>query len=89
MVNSNDRSLSVSSFCRVLVKLNRNGPTGVSQKTENPTTEIIEGTNDNVRISNMRGKVKRHGANLGRRSDWKKAYVTLAEGHDIDFIGAE
>ena len=26
---------------------------------------------------------------LGRRSDWKKAYVTLAEGSDIDFVGAE
>jgi large subunit ribosomal protein L23 len=44
---------------------------------------------DNVRISNMRGKVKRQGATTGRRADWKKAYVTLAEGHDIDFMGAE
>jgi large subunit ribosomal protein L23 len=26
---------------------------------------------------------------FGRRSDWKKAYVTLAEGSDIDFVGAE
>jgi large subunit ribosomal protein L23 len=44
---------------------------------------------DGVQISNMRGKVKRHGQSLGRRADWKKAYVTLAEGHDIDFMGAE
>lgn len=44
---------------------------------------------DSVQISNMRGKVKRHGATIGRRADWKKAYVTLAEGHDIDFMGAE
>ena len=44
---------------------------------------------DNVQISNMRGKVKRHGQNTGKRADWKKAYVTLAEGHDIDFMGAE
>jgi large subunit ribosomal protein L23 len=44
---------------------------------------------DDVQITNMRGKVKRHGMNIGRRSDWKKAYVTLAEGHDIDFVGAE
>ena len=44
---------------------------------------------DNVQISNMRGKVKAHGRNIGRRSDWKKAYVTLSEGHDIDFMGAE
>jgi large subunit ribosomal protein L23 len=26
---------------------------------------------------------------MGKRADWKKAYVTLAEGHDIDFMGAE
>ena len=44
---------------------------------------------DNVQITNMRGKVKRHGKTTGRRADWKKAYVTLAEGHDIDFMGAE
>ena len=44
---------------------------------------------DSVQISNVRGKIKRHGATIGRRADWKKAYVTLAEGHDIDFMGAE
>ncbi len=44
---------------------------------------------DNVQTSNMRGKVKAHGRSIGRRSDWKKAYVTLSEGHDIDFTGAE
>jgi len=44
---------------------------------------------DNVQVSNMRGKTKRHGKSSGKRSDWKKAYVTLAEGHDIDFMGAE
>jgi large subunit ribosomal protein L23 len=42
-----------------------------------------------VQISNVRGKVKRFGRTVGRRSDWKKAYVTLAEGSDIDFVGAE
>ena len=44
---------------------------------------------DSVQISNVRGKTKRHGAVIGKRADWKKAYVTLAEGHDIDFMGAE
>ena len=44
---------------------------------------------DNVQISNVRGKVKRHGQSVGRRADWKKAYVTLSEGHDIDFMGAD
>lgn len=35
----------------------------------------------------FRGKVKRVGYSLGRRSNWKKAYVTLEEGHNIDFYG--
>lgn len=42
-----------------------------------------------VQISNMHGKTKRFGHREGRRADWKKAYVTLAEGHDIDFMGSE
>ena len=44
---------------------------------------------DGVQVINQKGKSKRFGQHMGRRSDWKKAYVRLAEGHDIDFIGAE
>lgn len=42
-----------------------------------------------VSTASVRGKVKRFGQSVGRRSDWKKAYVTLAEGSDIDFAGAD
>ncbi len=41
-----------------------------------------------VRTVNCKGKVKRHGLKVGKRSDWKKAYVLLKEGQDIDFVGA-
>ena len=44
---------------------------------------------DAVQIANVSGKVKRFGGALGKRSDWKKAFVTLAEGHDINFTGAD
>ena len=44
---------------------------------------------DGVQMANVRGKVKRFGQSIGKRADWKKAYVTLAEGHDINFMGAE
>ena len=37
-----------------------------------------------VNTLNMAGKNKRFGQSMGRRSDWKKAYVTLAEGQAID-----
>jgi large subunit ribosomal protein L23 len=44
---------------------------------------------DAVRVCNVPGKIKRFGGTLGRRGDWKKAYVTLKTGFDINFMGAE
>jgi large subunit ribosomal protein L23 len=49
--------------------------------------KLFEVEVDSVRTLVCKGKTKRHGARMGRRSDWKKAYVTLAEGADIDFVG--
>lgn len=43
----------------------------------------------NVSTLNVPGKSKRFGRSLGKRSGWKKAYVTLKEGHRIDLAGAE
>ena len=43
---------------------------------------------DAVQVLNVKGKVKRFGRALGKRSDWKKAYVKLKPGHDIDFASA-
>ena len=42
-----------------------------------------------VTVLNIKGKRKRFGAMQGRRSDWKKAYVSLEAGHEIDFMVAE
>jgi len=39
-----------------------------------------------VRTLNYKGKRKRLGLVMGRRNHWKKAYVTLAPGHSIDFF---
>ncbi len=44
---------------------------------------------DSVRVVNAAGKSKRFGGRVGRRSDFKKAYVSLVEGQTIDFVGAE
>jgi large subunit ribosomal protein L23 len=41
---------------------------------------------EKVRTSRLLGKTRRVGKTMGRRSDWKKAYVTLAEGARIDFF---
>jgi len=39
-----------------------------------------------VNTVNMAGKLKRFGKNIGKRSNWKKAYVTLKEGSNVDFF---
>jgi large subunit ribosomal protein L23 len=43
---------------------------------------------DAVRVVNMKGKRKRFGGVQGKRNDWKKAYVRLQEGQEIDFATA-
>lgn len=47
--------------------------------------ELFKVEVEKVNIVNVQGKQKRHGAIQGRRSDWKKAYVKLKQGQDIDF----
>jgi large subunit ribosomal protein L23 len=39
-----------------------------------------------VRTSNFLGKERRRGRTLGRRPNWKKAYITLKEGDRIEFF---
>ena len=43
---------------------------------------------EDVRTINVLGKTRRVRKALGKRPDWKKAYVTLAEGQRIDFFEA-
>ena len=40
---------------------------------------------DKVQVVNVGGKTKRFGAFNGRRRNWKKAYVCLADGQEINF----
>ena len=40
---------------------------------------------DSVQVVNVRGKGKRFGQSIGRRRHWKKAYVCLKEGQEINF----
>jgi large subunit ribosomal protein L23 len=42
-----------------------------------------------VQVLNVKGKVKRSGRVTGRRDNWKKAYVTLKQGQDIDFASGQ
>ncbi|AQZ93863.1 50S ribosomal protein L23 [Halopseudomonas phragmitis] len=42
-----------------------------------------------VSTLNVKGKTKRTMRGLGKRNDWKKAYISLEAGQDIDFASAE
>lgn len=42
---------------------------------------------DRVQVLNVKGKSKRFAQRLGTRPSWRKAYVRLQPGHDIDFGG--
>lgn len=54
---------------------------------KNAVEQLFNVKVDKVRTANMHGKKKRLGRHMGRTSDWKKAVVTLSEGHTIDFLG--
>ena len=47
---------------------------------------IFNGKVAEVRTANYEGKLKRMGKHQGRRSDWKKAIVTLQAGHKIELV---
>tara|TARA_B110000240_G_C13372251_1_gene398720 strand:+ start:151 stop:486 length:336 start_codon:yes stop_codon:yes gene_type:complete len=38
-----------------------------------------------VQVSNVKGKEKRFGRFMGRRTNWKKAYVSIKAGQEINF----
>ena len=63
----------------------------LADATKNEIREAVEKqfsvSVEGVQVMNVRGKVKRFGKTPGKRRNWKKAYVRLAEGQDIDFMG--
>jgi large subunit ribosomal protein L23 len=44
---------------------------------------------EDVTVLNVRGKERRFGRLSGRRRNWKKAYVRLAAGQEINFAATE
>lgn len=51
--------------------------------------QLFEVSVKTVRTVVVKGKAKRTRFGMGRRSDWKKAYVSLEQGQEIDFADAE
>jgi large subunit ribosomal protein L23 len=42
-----------------------------------------------VTTANVKGKVKRNARGVTRKKNWKKAYITVAEGQELDYMVAD
>ena len=56
-----------------------------TQEIREAVETIYEVPVKKVTVMNVKGKVKRSWRGTSRRPNWKKAYVSLEAGHDIDF----
>lgn len=64
-------------------------PSATKQEIKHAVELMFKVQVDSVSTANVKGKTRRFGQITGRRNDWKKAYVSLAEGQDISFVGVE
>lgn len=61
-------------------------PSATKVEIKAAVEKLFEVEVDRVQVLNVSGKRKTFGRSRGTRSDWKKAYVRLKPGHDIDFL---
>lgn len=63
----------------------------IPDATKNEVQKAVELAFDvkvvSVQITNIRGKMKSTGRQTGKRKNWKKAYIRLEQGQEIDFTG--
>lgn len=64
-------------------------PTATKLEIKRAVEQLFKVKVEGVQVSNLKGKVKRNRYGDSRRAGWKKAYVRLAAGHDIDFALAD
>jgi large subunit ribosomal protein L23 len=64
-------------------------PDATKQEIQNAVESIFKVKVKKVSTVNVKGKSKRFRGRDGRRSDWKKAYVALQDGFDLDFASVD
>lgn len=64
-------------------------PDATKQEIKAAVEMMFKVSVDSVQVANVKGKVKRMGRYVGRRNNWKKAYVCLAAGQEINFAASE
>jgi large subunit ribosomal protein L23 len=63
-------------------------PGATKSEVKEAVEKVFKVKVEKVRIMNVKGKSKRFGGRMGKRSDLRKAYVTLISDNDIDFAAA-
>lgn len=58
--------------------------TATKQDIKRAVEALFEVKVDQVKTVNMKGKQKNFSRRTGKRNDWKKAYIRLAEGQSLD-----
>lgn len=64
----------------------RVAPNASKSEIRTAVAKLFDVKVERVTTSNVKAKAKRFRGRPGQRKGWKKAYVTLAEGEDIDFL---
>ena len=64
-------------------------PNATKPEIKAAVEKLFEVEVDRVQVTNVMGKRKSFGRIAGARSSWKKAYVKLKPGHDIDFLDSK
>lgn len=77
-------TIAVENFNTVVLKVVKDA---TKLEIKDAVEKLLEVDVEGVRTLNVKGKQKRTGARMGRRSDWKKAYVTLKEGSELELFG--
>jgi len=67
----------------------RVAPDATKPEIKAAVEQLFEVKVSNVQVLNLKGKTKRTARGMGKRNDVRKAYVRLADGHDIDFADVE
>jgi len=67
----------------------RVAPDATKPEIKAAVEQLFEVKVSNVQVLNTKGKTKRTARGMGKRNDLRKAYVRLADGHDIDFADVE
>ena len=64
-------------------------PDATKEEIKQAVEKMFEVSVEGVQVVNVKGKNKRNRFGNGKRKDWKKAYVSLKAGDDINFLGNE